>query len=93
MWSNEQEAREQIKDLIADYYHDFKENKKPFLAGDRINYSGRVYDEKDMMALTDALLDFWLTTGRFADEFEARIANLLGVLSLLNDIDFNRKRE
>ncbi len=78
-WSNEKEAREQIKDLIAEYYHAFKENKKPFEEGDRINYSGRVYDENDMMALTDAMLDFWLTTGRFAEEFETRIAELIGV--------------
>lgn len=78
-WNSEQEAREQIKGLVSDYYHEFKENKKPFSEGDRINYSGRVYDERDMMALTDATLDFWLTTGRFADEFEARIARLVGV--------------
>lgn len=78
-WKNETEAREKIRGLVAEYYHDFKENKKPFSGGDRINYSGRVYDEKDMMALTDAVLDFWLTTGRFANEFEERIAKLAGV--------------
>lgn len=78
-WNNEQEAREQIKQLVADYYHDFKENKKIFVEGDRICYSGRVYDENDMMALTDATLDFWLTTGRFSEEFEKRIAKLVGV--------------
>ena len=78
-WSNEEEARNYIKSLVSDYYHDFKEDKKAFSKGDRINYSGRVYDEKDMMALTDATLDFWLTTGRFAEEFEERIAKLVGV--------------
>ncbi len=78
-WSNEAEAREHIKGLVAEYYHAFKEDKKPFKEGDRINYSGRVYDEKDMLALTDATLDFWLTTGRFSDQFEERIAKLVGV--------------
>lgn len=78
-WSSEKEAREQIKEMVAEYYHAFKENKKHFKEGDRINYSGRVYDEKDMMSLTDAALDFWLTTGRFAEEFETRIAELVGV--------------
>ncbi len=78
-WENEQAARKEIKELVREYYHAFKENKKSFKEGDRINYSGRVYDEKDMMALTDATLDFWLTTGRFADEFESRIAKLIGV--------------
>ncbi len=79
MWKNEEEARKQIKGLVAEYYHEFKEDKKGFKEGDRINYSGRVYDENDMMALTDATLDFWLTTGRFSDEFEQRIAKLVGV--------------
>lgn len=78
-WNSEKEARNQIKELVSEYYHQFKENKKPFVEGDRINYSGRVYDEKDMMALTDATLDFWLTTGRFSNEFEERIAKLVGV--------------
>ena len=69
-WNNEAEAREQIKSMVAAYYHDFKEKKAPFQPGDRISYASRVFDEKEMCALTDATLDFWLTTGRFADEFE-----------------------
>lgn len=79
VWKSEEEARNHIKDLVAQYYHDFKENKNPFQKGDRINYSGRVFDEADMLALTDATLDFWLTTGRFAEEFERRFAELIGV--------------
>ena len=61
---NEQEAREQIKAMVAEYYHAFKEKKEPFKKGDRITYAARVYDEKEMCAFTDATLDFWLTTGR-----------------------------
>ena len=75
----EQQAREQIKALVAEYYHVFKEKKEPFKEGDRITYAARVYDEKEMMALTDATLDFWLTTGRFADEFEKEFAKWIGV--------------
>ena len=78
-WKTESEARAQIKALVADYYHDFKENKGEFHSGDRISYASRVYDEKEMCALTDAMLDFWLTTGRFADEFEKEFAKWLGV--------------
>lgn len=78
MWSSENEAREEIKTLVKSYYKQFK-NKKPFEPGDRINYSGRVFDEKEMMALTDAMLDFWLTTGRFSARFEKEFANYLGV--------------
>ena len=78
MWSSENEAREEIKTLVKSYYKQFK-NTKPFVPGDRINYSGRVFDEKEMMALTDAMLDFWLTTGRFSAQFEKEFANYLGV--------------
>ena len=75
----EQQAREEIKAMVAEYYHTFKEKREPFKAGDRITYAARVYDEKEMCALTDATLDFWLTTGRFADEFEKKFAEWLGV--------------
>lgn len=78
-WKNEAEAREQIKRLVKDYYHDFKEKKEPYHKGDRITYAARVFDEKEMCALTDATLDFWLTTGRFADEFEKEFAKWIGV--------------
>ena len=79
-WNNESEAREQIKALVAEYYKDFKkpEQDKEFAPGDRISYASRVYDEKEMMALTDATLDFWLTTGRFSDQFEKELANWIG---------------
>lgn len=79
VWKNETEAREQIKALVAQYYHEFKENQEPFHPGERINYAARVFDEKEMCALTDATLDFWLTTGRFSEEFEKRFAEWLGV--------------
>ena len=81
-WKNEAEAREQIKALVADYYKDFKkplESKENFKPGDRVSYASRVYDEKEMQSLTDAMLDFWLTTGRFSKEFEKNFAEWIGV--------------
>lgn len=78
-WKNEAEAREQIKALVTQYYHDFKEDHNDFIPGDRISYASRVYDEKEMCSLTDAMLDFWLTTGRFSDEFEKKFAEWIGV--------------
>ena len=81
-WKNETEAREQIKALVADYYKDFKEpleSKENFKPGDRVSYASRVYDEKEMQSLTDAMLDFWLTTGRFSKEFEKNFAEWIGV--------------
>ncbi len=82
MWKNEEEAREQIKALIAEYYHDFKKpemSKEHFKPGDRISYAARVYDEKEMQSLTDAVLDFWLTTGRFSEQFEREFTKWMGV--------------
>jgi dTDP-4-amino-4,6-dideoxygalactose transaminase len=76
---SEQEARAQIKDLVSEYYHRYKENKKPFQPGDRISYASRVFDEREMCSLTDAMLDFWLTTGRFAAQFEKEFAEWIGV--------------
>lgn len=81
-WKNEAEARETIKEMVAEYYHDFKqpvESKDDFKPGDRVSYASRVYDEKEMCALTDAMLDFWLTTGRFSDQFEKKFAEWIGV--------------
>ncbi len=78
-WKNEEEAREKIKALVAEYYHDFKEKKDDFKEGERVSYASRVFDEKEMCALTDAMLDFWLTTGRFADKFEKEFAAWIGV--------------
>ena len=60
-WTNESEAREQIKKLVTEYYHDFKEKKEEYKEGERITYAARVFDEKEMCALTDATLDFWFS--------------------------------
>lgn len=78
-WSTETEARKEIKDLVAEYYHEFIEREVMFQPGDRINYASRVFDEKEMQCLTDAALDFWLTTGRFSEQFEKEFAQWIGV--------------
>lgn len=85
-WTDEAQARQDILQLVEQYYHDFKENRKAFEPGDRISYASRVFDEKEMCRLVDSALDFWLTTGRFADEFEAEFAKWIGVrfASLVN---------
>ena len=70
----ETQARAEILKSVAEYYHAYKEKKVPFQEGDRITYAARVFDEKEMCALADATLDFWLTTGRFSDQFEKEFA-------------------
>ena len=85
-WENEQAARQEILSLVSDYYHTYKEEKEPFRPGQRITYAGRVFDEKEMCSLVESALDFWLTTGRYAEEFEREFAKYLGVryASLVN---------
>lgn len=85
-WNNEAEARKEILDAVAAYYHAYKKNTKEFKPGDRITYAARVFDEKEMCSLVDSALDFWLTTGRYADEFEREFSKWLGVkyASLVN---------
>ena len=85
-WNTEAEARAEILNAVADYYKQYKSEKKAFEPGDRITYAARVFDEKEMCSLVDASLDFWLTTGRFADQFEREFAKWLGVrfASLVN---------
>ena len=78
-WKDEVEARQEIKEAITDFYHQFKERKKTFDKGEKVPYAGRVFDEKEMCSLTEAVLDFWLTAGRFAQQFEEEFSNWLGV--------------
>ena len=85
-WNNENEAREEILDLVKEYYKDFKSSKKKFEPGERINYASRVFDEKEMCNLIDSSLEFWLTSGRYTEKFEKEFASYLGVkyCSLVN---------
>lgn len=74
-----EQIREQIGLLVAQYY------KVAFPARDfqsgvsEIPVSGKVFDERELQSLVNSALDFWLTTGRFADEFERRFATVMGV--------------
>ncbi len=76
----EKAARKQILELVADYYDKYlKVDNSEFKEGDRIPYSGRVFDEKEVVNLVDSSLDFWLTAGRYTEEFERRFAEIMGV--------------
>jgi len=80
------ELREKVITAALAYY-EFKHNRpQPFSPGDRIPYAGRVFDGAELTALIDSSLDFWLTTGRYADRFEKQFAQFLGIehCSLVN---------
>ena len=82
----EKETRQQILDMVADYCDKYHNKKKEFEEGDRIPYASRVYDSREMVNLVDSALEFWLTSGRYTDEFEKKLSDYLGVkfCSLVN---------
>lgn len=66
-----------ILELVKEYY---KENFKnhPFQPGHSlIPFAGRIFSEEELVNLVDSSLDFWLTTGRYAEEFEAKFAKFM----------------
>jgi CDP-6-deoxy-D-xylo-4-hexulose-3-dehydrase len=71
-------VREEIRDLVAEYCR-LAFPAQPFAPGQPVPVAGRVFDERDMQALVDSGLDFWLTTGRFAEDFEKRFASRVGL--------------
>lgn len=74
--------KREILRLVKKYYQDNlnPDNKMKSLNKNQIiSYAGRVYDEEELVNLVDASLDFWLTAGRFADEFEKKLASFLKI--------------
>ncbi len=82
---SELEARQQILDMVSEYCDIYHNNKK-YQVGDRIPYASRVYDSREMNNLVDSALEFWLTSGRYTEEFEKKFSEYLGVkyCSLVN---------
>jgi CDP-4-dehydro-6-deoxyglucose reductase, E1 len=79
MTEREEEIRKEIFDLVRQLYAEryslegFTPGKTP------VRYAGRVFDENEMVNLVDASLDFWLTAGRYAEEFENGFADYFGI--------------
>ena len=75
----ERQAREEILSLVKQYCDTYHNVRVPFKEGQRIPYASRVYDSAEMVNLVDSALEFWLTAGRYTDEFEKKMAEYLGV--------------
>jgi CDP-6-deoxy-D-xylo-4-hexulose-3-dehydrase len=76
---DEPQLRQVILDLVGEYARAFHKTA-PFVAGQSpVPVSGKVYGAPEMQSLVDSALDFWLTTGRFNDAFEAKLSARLGV--------------
>lgn len=82
----EAEAREEILQMVEGYYKTFHQKKTEYHEGDRIAYASRVYDQEEMKNLVDSALEFWLTSGRYTEQFEKELAEYIGVryCSLVN---------
>lgn len=80
-----EEAHQEILDKVAEYCRTYHQ-KPAFEEGQRIPYASRVYDEQEMVNLVDSALEFWLTSGRYTDKFEQKLAQYLGIryCSLVN---------
>jgi len=79
MSSQVEALRDRILELVSEY-HSAAFAPRPFVPGETpVPVSGRVFDDEDMRSLVDSSLDFWLTTGRFAAQFEKQFARWFGV--------------
>ena len=79
---NAEELKKDILSKVVEYYRLVHEPKAKaaFVPGEtRVNYAGRVFDEKEMTNLAEATLEFWLTYGHWSKEFEKGLADYLGV--------------
>lgn len=77
MAKTENEIRESILTLVSEFYYTKYQNKSFKQGETAVRYAGRVFDDKEMVSLVDSCLDFWLTAGRFHDEFESELAYYL----------------
>ena len=75
--------REKILELTAEYFadafpaQDFQPGISP------VPVSGKVIDGGDLSTVVDSVLDSWFTTGRFAEQFERKLARFVGVRNAL----------
>lgn len=82
---SKEEATKEILESVKKYYAKFMQ-KPEYKDGDRISYASRVFDENEMVNLVDSSLEFWLTSGRYTDQFEKQMGEYLGTpfVSLVN---------
>lgn len=82
----EEQAKQQILNLVAEYCNIYHNKDKGFNEGKKIPYASRVYDSREMVNLVDSSLEFWLTSGRYTEIFETKFSEYLNITycSLVN---------
>jgi CDP-4-dehydro-6-deoxyglucose reductase, E1 len=79
MNDREKELREEIFQKVREIYR-LRQGSARFVPGETyVNYAGRVFDDDEMVTLVDSALDFWLTAGRFTEEFQKTFAAFFGI--------------
>ena len=73
-----EQATRHILDSVREYYQTFMQ-KQFYKDGDRIPYAARVFNEKEILNLVDSALEFWLTSGRYTEQFEKQLAEYLKI--------------
>lgn len=74
-----EELKENILKNVVKYYDVKFKSKDKFIPGEtRINYAGRVFNEKELLNLIDSSLEFWLTEGRYCRKFEEEFSSFVG---------------
>ena len=84
--NSQQELKREILSKVAEYYRltHAPAQEAPFVPGtSRVNYAGRVFDEHELSNLVDASLDFWLTAGRYAEEFSGKLEDFYDVSDVI----------
>ena len=81
-WSeqmNTDQMKSEIFKKVRQYYKEKFEKEEKFIPGKtKINYAGRVFDEREIINLVDSALEFWLTAGRYTNEFEKKLSKFVG---------------
>ena len=82
----QKQEKEYILNKVIQYCDSYHNIKSEFKTGDRISYASRVFDYEEVVNLVDSALEFWLTSGRYTNEFEEKFAKYLNVkyCSLVN---------
>jgi len=76
---SEKQLKKEIFDKVVEY-HNYIIKPETFIPGKtKISYADRLYNEKELSSLIDSALDFWLTGGRFAAQFEKEFAKFLEI--------------
>lgn len=79
MQKSEKELRNEISTLVKEFYHVRFDNRTYIPGESPVRYAGRVFDERELQLLVDSSLDFWLTSGRYSEQFESEFADFIGI--------------